>query len=74
MSDLWDEAVQLDAAAASPGRGNLAQPAVPVSMGWGYQDILGLQGLPSVHFSGYNDVSQLDTVGMEMNQFWDTFD
>lgn len=66
--------VQLDAAAASLGGGNLAQPAVLVSMDWGCQDIMGLQGLWGVQSSCYNDVSQLDTFGMEMNQFWDTFD
>lgn len=68
VSDMRDKAEQLDAAAASTGGGNLAQPAVPVSMDWG------CQGLPGVQSSGYNDVSQLDTFGLEMNQFWDTFD
>lgn len=74
VSDIRDKAVQLDAAAASPGEGNLAQPAVPLSMDWGCQDMMGLQGLSGVQSSGYDDVSQLDTFGMEMNQFWDKFD
>lgn len=37
MSDMRDTAVKLDAAAASPGRRKLAQPAVRVSMDWGFQ-------------------------------------
>lgn len=74
VSDMRDKAVQLDAAAASPGGGNLAQPAVPVSMDWGCQDIMGFQGLSGVQSSCSNDVSELDTFGMEMSQFWDTFD
>lgn len=74
VSDIRDKGVQLDAAAASPGGGSLAQPAVPVSMDCGCQDIMGFEGLSGVQSTGYNNVSQLDTFGMEMNQFWDTFD
>lgn len=65
--------MQEKAALAGSGGGGPGLPVAPGPVGWGCEDVVGLQGLPGSHSDGYYDPSPLGISGIEAGQLWDPF-